>query len=163
MEKYGQLTEYQADIESIENYEQRVKMYLEANDVPDVKRVPVFLSVIGASNFSLLSSLLAPAKPSEKTVDELLEVLKAHFSKKRVTIAERYRFYNRSQQAGESAVQYAAELRQLAIHCRFDTFLDQALRDRFVCGLRDTAAQRKLLSGEDQTDKLKFKDAVEFA
>ena len=65
MEKYGQLTEYQADIESIENYEQRA---------PDVKRVPVFLSVIGASNFSLLSSLLATAKPSEKTVDELFEV-----------------------------------------------------------------------------------------
>ena len=52
MENYGQLTEYQADIELIENYEQRPKMYLEANDVPDVKRVPVFLSVIGSRVFS---------------------------------------------------------------------------------------------------------------
>ena len=41
--------------------------------------------------------------------------------------------------------------------------MGQALRDRFVCGLRNTAAQKRLLSGEDKTDadKLTFKGAIE--
>ena len=161
--KYGILAEYQPDIESIEVYEDRVRVFLVANEIPEERQVAVLLSVIGAPHFSLLSSLLAPEKPSDKTVDELLDVLRAHFSKKRVTIAERYRFYSRVQRPGETAIQFAAELRQLAVHCKFEGFLDQALRDRFVCGLRDTVTQRKLLSGEDLPERLSFKAAVEIA
>ena len=49
-----------------------------------------------------------------------------------MTIAERYKFYNRSQGQDESAAQFAGELRRLATHCNFGSFLEQALRDRFV-------------------------------
>ena len=31
-------------------------------------------------------------------------------------------------------------------HCEFGAFLDEALRDRFVCGLRSTAIQKRLLA-----------------
>ena len=42
-----------------------------------------------------------------------------------------------------------AELRCLAIHCSFGVdFLDQALRDRFVCGLANKAIQKKLLEAD---------------
>ena len=97
---------------------------------------------------------------------ELLTVLKKHFAKKRVTIAERYKFHNRGQQAGDSAAQYAAELRHLAIHCKIGDFLNQALRDQSVCCLRDQVAQNKLLSGVDYGlggNKMTFKDAVALA
>ena len=161
---FGRISEFQPELESIETYEQRVRMFLQANDVTD-KAVPVLLSIIGASNFALLSSLLAPEKPADKTVDELLETLRAHFTQKRVTIVERYKFYNRSQGQDESAAQFAGELRRLATHCNFGSFLEQALRDRFVCGLKNTAAQKKLLSGADKADgdKLTFKMAIETA
>ena len=106
--KYGQLVVDQPEVESTELYEERDKVFLDANEILDDRRVSVLLSVIGASHFSLLSNLLAPKKPSDKTVGEFLAVLKAHFSKKRVTIAERYRFYNRVQKPGESATQFAA-------------------------------------------------------
>ena len=110
---FGRISVFQPESESIETYEQRVRMFLQANDVTD-KAVPVLLSIIGASNFTLLSSLLAPEKPADKTVDELLETLRAHFTQKRVTIAERYKFYNRSQGQDESTAQFAGELSRLA-------------------------------------------------
>ena len=97
-------------------------MFLEANDIPQERRVPVFLSVIGATNFALITTLVAPKKPSDKSVNELLWTLRTHFTQKRVTIAERfkfYNFYNRSQGESESAAQYAGELRRLAVHCNF--------------------------------------------
>ena len=31
---------------------------------------------------------------------------------------------------------FAAQLKKLSAHCEFGTFLDEALRDRFGCGLR---------------------------
>ena len=39
-----------------------------------------------------------------------------------------------------------AELRKLADCCQFGGYLEEALRDRLVCGLRDEAIQRKLLT-----------------
>ena len=82
-----------------------------------------------------------------------------------MTIAERYKFYNHSQGQDESAAQFAGELRRLATHCNFGSFLEQALRDHFVCGLKNAAAQKKLLSGADKAggDKLTFKMAIETA
>ena len=42
-------------------------------------------------------------------------------------------------------VEYVAELRRLATHCEFGAYLDEALRDRFVCGLKDEGTQKALL------------------
>ena len=39
-----------------------------------------------------------------------------------------------------------AELCRLATHCKFGDKLSEALRDRFVCGLRDSAIQKRLLT-----------------
>ena len=55
--------------------------------------------------------------------------------------------------------EYVAELRKLSEHCKFEAFLDDALRDRFVCGLRSEAAQKKLLFETDLT----FAKAIEIA
>ena len=52
---------------------------------------------------------------------------------------------------GESMADYEAALRRLATNCKFGEFLGQALRDRFVCGLRNEAVQRRLLSEKDLT------------
>ena len=38
------------------------------------------------------------------------------------------------------------ELRRLAARCEFGTFLDQALRDRLVFGIRSEYTQKQLLT-----------------
>lgn len=47
-------------------YVERFEHFAEANDVPAMKKVAVFLSVIGSTTYGLLRSLLAPDKPGSK-------------------------------------------------------------------------------------------------
>ena len=54
-------------------------------------------------------------------------------------MAARFLFHQRQQQPGESVAINLAELRKLAVPCEFGETLDEALRDRLVCGLRDEA------------------------
>ena len=101
---------------------------------------------MGSSTYTTLSDLLAPETPGTKTYVEISTKLKDHFLPKRSTIAERFHFHKRDQAAGESVAEYDAALRKLAVNCKFGTNLQDTLRDRFVCGLRHEAIQRRLLS-----------------
>ena len=47
---------------------------------------------------------------------------------------------------GETVSEYVAELRRLATTCEFGTFVNEALCNRLVCGLREEAMQQWLLA-----------------
>ena len=66
-------------------------------------------------------------------------------------IAERFQFHKRGQNHGESVAEYLAELRRLAARCAFGNYLEEALRDRLVCGLRSESTQKRLLSEAELT------------
>ena len=50
-------------------------------------------------------------------------------------------------------------MKKCSEHCAFGTFLEEALRDRFVCGLRSKQTQKRLLAEKELT----WKAAVEIA
>ena len=156
---FGHIQEFRPDDESISAYLERLQLFFEANSVVEAKQVPVLLSVLGAKNYALLRSLLASALPKDKSYAELVWTLKRHFEPKPLIIAERFYFHRRNQNMGESVADYVAELRRLSIKCEFGDFLDEALRDRFVCGLRSETIQKRLLAEHDLT----FVRAVEIA
>ena len=113
-----------------------MKQYFISNDVTDEKKqTAIFLTVIGNETYSLLRNLLAPESPVGKTVKTLSETLIYHLKLQPIIIAEPYKFYFRNQSENENITEYLAELRKLTLNCDFKDFLDQALRDRFVCGL----------------------------
>ena len=143
---YGKLQEFQPESESIKAYLERVTLYFKANTIDDDKKVPILLSSIGSSTYATLSDLLAPDTPGTKSFEEISTKLNDHFLPKRSTIAERFQFHKRNQEVGESVAEYDAALRKLAVNCKFGTVLQETLRDRFVCGLRHEAIQRRLLS-----------------
>lgn len=148
---FGQIGEFNPESEKVSTYLERVQLYIDANGVEDDKKVAVLLTVVGSKCYGLLESLLAPAKPKDKTYDELVTALKGHYEPKPLVIAERFQFYKRCQQSGETIADFVADLRKLAVHCDFGTFLDQALRDRLVCGLKNEQTQKKLLAEADLT------------
>ena len=72
---FGQIGEFNLESEKISTYLERVQLYLEANGVGDNKKVAVLLMVVGPKCYGLLESLLAPAKPKEKTLVAALGAL----------------------------------------------------------------------------------------
>ena len=109
--------------------------------MPKEKRVPVFLTIIGKSTYALLRNLLQPSLPKDKTFEDITEILKKHYQPALSVIAERFQFHKRTQKEGESVAEYVAELKRLLNHCQFEAYLDDALRDRLVCGLRKESTQ----------------------
>ena len=156
----GQLSSFNPEEEIISAYLERTNIFFEANKIEeDKQRVTLFLNAIGAKTYSLLRDLLSPEALTTKTFKQLSEALTGHFEPKPLVIAERYYFYQRSQKANESVQEYLAELRKLAQHCAFGEFLNDALRDRFVCGLRSQAALKRLLAEPE----LKLEKAIQIA
>ena len=155
----SKLEEFDPKSDSISDYVERAQLFLEANNVHEGKYISTSLSAIGKENYALLRNLLIPSQPRDKTFDEIVAVLKKHFEPKPLIVSERFNFNRRQQAADESVADYVAELRRLTIHCEFGTFLDDALRDRFVCGLKSEAMQKKLLTEADLT----FQRAIDIA
>ena len=141
--------EFQPDNESISAYLERVSLFFEVNGIAEERQAAWLLNVMGAKTYSLVRALVAPDEPKSKSVEQLTQVLKQHYEPKRLVIARRFYFHRRDQATDESIAEYIAELRKLATPCEFRGYLNEALRDRFVCGLRSESTQRRLLSEMD--------------
>ena len=123
--------------------------FFEVNNIADEKKVSWLLNVMEAKTYSLLRTLVALLQPKEKTMEELVPVLKLHYEPKRLIITRWFYFHRRDQAAQETIAEHIAELCKLATPCEFGQYLDQALRDRLVCGLRSETTQKQLLSEAD--------------
>uniref|UniRef100_A0A8C6KTL9 CCHC-type domain-containing protein n=1 Tax=Nothobranchius furzeri TaxID=105023 RepID=A0A8C6KTL9_NOTFU len=91
--------------------------------------------------------------------DDIVGVLQTHFAPKPLVIAERFQFHKRNQGEEETVAQYVAVLKRLSEHCEFGAYLEDALQDRFVCGLKCETVQKRLLTENDLT----FRKAVDYA
>ena len=155
----GRLDELQVGTEDFDCYAERMEQYFIANDIPEGKKVPEFLSAIGAKVYELLRDLVAPDSPKDKWFNDLVKTLRAHLKPKPLVIVERFKFHKRMQHEEESVVEYIVTLKHLATYCDFGSFLNDALHDQLVAGLSQDSMQRKLLA----EDKLTFKKACEIA
>lgn len=156
----GRIGEFNPEVEDWTEYVERVHFYFVANDIANAQKRATFLAGIGPTTYKLLRSLIAPAKVEEKTLDQLTEVLQKHYCPKPSAIVQRSRFYSRCRKFGESVTNYLADLCKLAEFCNFGEKLDDMLRDRLICGINDSAMQRKLLA---EGDELELEDALKQA
>ena len=160
MATFGQVGAFKEGQEEWKQYVERLEQYLIANGVEDAgKKRAVFLSTIGPQAYKLLSSLVAPAAPSEKSYQELVKAMTDHHSPPPSEIVQRYRFHTRFRQQGETVTTFVSELRAIAQWCNFGESLENMLRDRLVVGIDNEAIQRRLLSESTLT----FKKALELA
>ena len=156
----GKIEEFDRRKEDWDLYIERLEHFFVANAItePERKRA-VFLSVIGASTYKTLRSLLSPNKPGEQDYRELVQKLSEHYNPQPSEIVERTKFHSRFRKPGESAASFVAQLRSLSEHCNFGDNLEVMIRDRLVCGINDDTIQKRLLS----ESKLTYLRAVELA
>ena len=139
----GNIGEFSELTETWKSYTERVKQYFMANEISDDRKVPALLALMGGKTYSLLRNLTSPDDPASKGFDAIVKLLDNHLSPKPLVIAERFRFHKRDQKDGESIPVYVAELRKLSEHCDFKANLNDALRDRLVCGIKHGNIQKK--------------------
>ena len=159
MATYGTIGEYK-DEETWTQYVERLDQYFLANDIKDEKKKrAILLSVCGSKTYTLIRDLLQPKKPGETDLKDILDEVSKHYSPTPSEIVERFKFHNRKQADGESVAEFIAGLRKLTEHCKFGETIDDMMRDRLVCGIKEEKIQRRLLAEPDLT----YKRAVELA
>ncbi|XP_022777528.1 uncharacterized protein LOC111318945 [Stylophora pistillata] len=159
MTAIGKIESFDETEEKWETYVEWVEQFFLANNIDEDHRVPTLLSLIGSKTYTLLRDPLTPDKPATKSFQEIVTTLQQHFNLKPLEIAERFRFYKRIQREEETLLTYVADLKKLATHCSFGANLNEALRNKLVCGLRNVQIQKRL----DSEAKLKYSKALEIA
>ncbi|KAH6924114.1 hypothetical protein HPB50_012050 [Hyalomma asiaticum] len=76
----GQVEAFDETVSDWLSYEERLSSFFAVNKVPEDLKVHALLSIIGPKSYSLLKSLTAPDKPSEKTFEQLTELLRNHIT-----------------------------------------------------------------------------------
>ena len=136
-------------IQWVSYIEQMEECFLTNNITEGRKKLAILLSTVGSHAYELLKDFCSPDKPNAKSFEELVTCLQNHLQPKSTVIAERYKFHQHIQGSSETVAEYLAALRRAAADCKFEGFLEQALRDRFVCGLTSEHLRRRLLLEKD--------------
>ena len=148
MDQYARLKPFNPAEDDWDEYAERLQMSFTVNAVDDDNddvKLAVLLTICGKKAFTLLKSLCAPAKPSEKPFADLCALLKNHCDPQPSPIMERFRFHSRRCEPGESVVEYVAALRKIASRCDYAGELENNLRDQLVIGIGNSATQAKML------------------
>ena len=139
--------EFNEEVDSVANYEERMEAYFIANDITDdKKKTAIVITTIGAKTYKLMRDLLTPKKPMDTKLVDIWVILKNHHNPPPSDIVERYKFNICTRRDGQTVAIYLAELRKLSEFCNFSNKLDEHIRDRLVCGIRNTRIQRLLLA-----------------
>ena len=86
----GKIEELDREKEAWSQTVERLGYFFEANKMTMVNgKRAMFLSVIGATTYRMLRSLVAPAKPGENPFQDLVTVLSDHFSPKPSEIVQK--------------------------------------------------------------------------
>ncbi|KAM7296545.1 uncharacterized protein ISCGN_021703 [Ixodes scapularis] len=162
MGRLGHMEEFSPDHpESWPAYKERLGFYFAANGVVEEQQQrAVLCSVCGPATYAILRSLCSPATPAETPYADIVSKLTSHFTPRPSVIVQRFSFHKRSQQPGEDIAEFVADLRRLSEHCEFGVFLEDMLRDRLVCGVRDEGLQRRLLAESTLDFKKAYDKAV---
>ncbi|UYV81082.1 hypothetical protein LAZ67_19002721, partial [Cordylochernes scorpioides] len=144
-----QFKEYNEETETFETFYERLEQFLILEEAGDEKKKAYLLTLMGSKTYGVLKNLCSPILPKDKTFDNLIDILKRHFSPKRSIVVERFIFFKRMQLKEESISDYLVEIKRLASSCIFGNFLEDSLRDKMVCGLYNAKIQNRILSEGD--------------
>jgi len=61
-------------------YAERLEQYFVFNEIKNIKKVAFLFMFIGQETYSTLKKLIFPVDPVKKTFEELVAILKSHFT-----------------------------------------------------------------------------------
>ena len=97
----GHLEEFCTESGNILTYLDSVEQFFIANDIEcgnQTKCKAILHSTIGEKTYRVLEDLCTPQKPSDKSLEEITQLLLEHFKPKHLVVAESFKFYNAKQE-----------------------------------------------------------------
>ena len=160
---------FDATVELWTDYSARFHTFLGANSVPAEKRAQVFLTNQSREIYKLLSNLASQQSPvkgiNDLSLDEVEEYMRSQFDPTRYIVRERFKFWTEmNRKPGETIQELAARIRHDAVTCDFSEIhdpLDEALRTRFMCSVKNEAVLKALFKIKD--GELTFARAITVA
>ena len=87
--------------------------------------------------------------PAAQPLKDVFDAFETHWNPKKNETVERYRFFTRVQEEGEPLEKFIVDLKILASTCNFTTLRESLVRDRIICGIRDSKLREDLLKVAD--------------
>ena len=112
-------------------------------------RVAALLNVIGRDALDMYETFQWDAEGDNFKTAKVLEKFEERCVPARNEIFERYNFFKRNQNNGESLDAYITTLLKLSETCAFGELRESLVRDRLVYGIRDDRVREKLLGKRD--------------
>ncbi len=145
MATIGNIEQFHVD-GSFTEYEERMNNYLKVNKiVTEEAKAEYFIILAGPEVYTILKSLISPREVKDLKYSEIVSCLIDHFAPKVNIRVERFKFGKLSQNEGESTNEFILKLKSYAATCKFGVFLDDALADKFISGIRNKKIQQELL------------------
>ena len=86
---------------------------------------------------------------SADKIDDVIAKFEPRCLPERNETYERYLFNKREQEPGESVDQFCTALMRLSEHCGFMNLRNSLIRNRFILGVKNDRARKKLLEQKD--------------
>ena len=109
----------------------------------------VILYLIGSQGREIYDTMAFEVPASERSLTQVLAAFDTHCKPKKNETVERFKFFSRSQDPGESQETFITDLKLLATTCNFGDLKDSLVRDRIICGIQDRQFREELLKISD--------------
>ena len=157
-----------------QEWRERLECYFCANDIGVVttsasaaektrverKMTAHLISHLSKTIYSTLKTLCLPNSPADLKYSVIAAKLEEHYRVKSSRTTATHHFRQCVQKPSESITDYSLRLQRCAVDCKFGAYLDRALCDQFVSGVRVMAVRKVILSKPDDQIK-KFEEQVD--
>lgn len=138
--------------ENFRRFKQSFEIYMVASgkcEKEDKIKIALLLNLLGEEGLEVFNTLKL-TEVQKSNYDTVLAELEQYLTPKRNVVYERFLFYKRKQEEGESFDHFLTDLKKLSQSCEFGAASnDSMIRDRIVLGINSKELQEKLLHMED--------------
>lgn len=134
-------------------FKQKFQIFLEANEYnekPEQVKIAMLLNAVGEEALQLYNTFVLTEQQSKK-YSEVLQAFEEYCTPRSSVVFNRFKFFKRSQEEGESFDHFQTDLKKLAKTCEFLDQENSLIRDRIIIGICNQGLQEKLIRETDIT------------
>lgn len=144
---------------TVKDYFTRFSWALELSEIPVKQHANYARVYMGRDLNDALKFLISPRLPEALEYAEIQQALIKHFDHAKNKFAESIKFRKLTQNSGESVADFALRLKQGAVYCEFDAFLDRMLIEQLLFGLESQVTCDEIIAKKPAS----FAEAFEVA